>query len=283
MSATGISIVPMEVAHLAEARTLSLAVEWPHRLEDWAFMLSLGRGAVALDGDRMIGTIMWWPCGGNRATLGMIIVTPERQGQGLGRRLMEGALAEIGPRRILLNATKDGMPLYGKMGFEEIDLVQQHQGVPTLLSESTVNADIPMRLAQPGDLDDIVELDAREAGALRKAILAALMQVGSGLLVQRDGRLLGYAICREFGRGHVIGPVVAADDVIARALIHAWIEKLGNSFIRADVRASSGLHDWLISRGLQKVDDVITMARGGSHDQEPQSPRLFALASQALG
>ena len=283
MSAKGISIVPMECAHLAEAHALSVAVKWPHRLEDWTFLLSLGRGAVALDGDRVIGTIMWWPCGDDRATLGMIIVKPERQGQGLGRRLMAGALAEIGPRRILLNATKEGRPLYGKMGFEEIDLVQQHQGVPRLPSEGRVIAEIPIRLAQPGDLDGIIALDAREAGTLREAMLAALMQVGSGLLAQRDGPLLGYAVCREFGRGHVIGPVIAADDVIARALIRASIERLGDSFVRVDVPTSSGLGDWLISRGLQKVDDVFTMARGASHDQRTQSPQLFALASQALG
>ena len=283
MSATGVSIVPMEAAHLAEAHALSIAVKWPHRLEDWAFMLSLGRGAVALDGDRVIGTIMWWPCGAGRATLGMIIVAPERQGQGLGRRLMEGALAEIGPRSILLNATKEGMPLYGKMGFEEIDLVQQHQGVPTLPSAGTVIADVPMWLAQPSDLDDIVELDTREVGSSREAMLAALMQVGRGLLVQRDGQLLGYATCREFGRGHVIGPVVAADEVIARALIRTWIERLGSSFVRTDVRASCGLHDWLITRGLERVDEVFTMARVVSQDQRTQSPQLFALASQALG
>ncbi len=277
----------MAPQHLAEAHGLSVAVRWPHRIEDWAFLLTLGRGVVALDGGQVIGTSLWWAKGNSPATLGMIIVAPERQGQGLGRQLMDEALAGIGPRQIMLNATKEGMPLYAKLGFAEIDVVAQHQGQPKLPDGGSVASETPVRSMEREDLQAIVVLDARETGRSREAPLKAFAQAGEGLLAERDGQLQGYALARLFGRGHVIGPVVASDDQIARTLVRAWIEKLGGGFVRIDVRAASGLSDWLASHGLLKVDEVFTMvrsgARGGTPNDGRPSPRLFALASQALG
>ena len=273
----------MEPAHLAQAHGLSVAVKWPHRLEDLAFLLALGRGAVALDGGRVVGTSMWWPSGDDHATLGMIIVAPERQGRGLGRQLMGKALDEIGPRHVMLNATKDGMPLYAKLGFRQIDVIEQHQGQPKPPGAATTASPIPVRPMRQNDLPTIIGLDARESGRSREAMLQALAQVGDGLVAERGGELQGYALARAFGRGHVIGPVVASDDQIARTLVRAWTERLVDGFVRIDVRAASGLSDWLASHGLLKVDEVFTMARGGMPNDGQLSPRLYALASQALG
>ena len=283
MSPSGISIAPMDFQHLTEAQALSVAVRWPHRLEDWAFLLALGGGAVALDGDRVIGTSMWWAKGNSPATLGMIIVTPERQGQGLGRQLMDRALAGIGPKPAMLNATREGMPLYAKLGFEEIDVVHQHQGQPKPPVAESASNEALVRSMRQDDLQAIVALDTRETGRSREATLQALAQAGEGLVAERSGQLLGYALARPFGRGHVIGPVVAPDDRLARTLVRAWIERLGDGFVRIDVRAASGLSDWLVSQGLLKVDEIFTMARGGAPDGSQPSSRLFALASQALG
>ena len=273
----------MDSNNLTEAYALSMAVRWPLRLEDLTLLLALGRGAVAIDEGQVIGTSMWWAKDNSPATLGMIIVAPERQRQGLGRQLLDKALAEIGPKHVMLNATRDGMPLYAKLGFEEIDVVAQHQGQPTLPDAGPASNEIPLRPIGQEDLAAIVALDARETGRSRGATLQALAQAGDGFVAERDGQLLGYALARAFGRGHVIGPVVALDDQIARTLVRAWIERLSDSFVRIDVRAASGLSDWLADHGLPKVDEVFTMARGGSPDARPPSPRLFALASQALG
>ena len=273
----------MDSKHLTEVYALSVAVRWPHRLEDVAFLLALGSGAVALDEGQVIGTSMWWAKGNSPATLGTIIVAPERQRQGLGRQLLDKALAEIGPKHVMLNATKEGMPLYAKLGFEEVDVVAQHQGQPTLPDAGSASNEAPVRPMGQDDLAAIIALDAQETGRSRGATLQALAQVGDGLVAERDEQLLGYALARPFGRGHVIGPVVALDDGLARTLVRAWIERLGDGFVRIDVRAASGLSDWLADHGLPKVDEVFTMARNGTPDDHQPSPRLFALASQALG
>lgn len=272
----------MDPAHLVTAHSLSAAVGWPHRPEDWAFSLDLGHGFVALDGEDVIGTILWWPFGDDHATLGMIIVAGAWQGRGCGRRLMEAAFAEIGPRQVLLNATKEGLPLYAKMGFEDVGVIGQHQGVPNGLAANEPLDGASIRALQPEDLERAMDLDAEATGWRREGLLRRLAAVGGGLVLERDGRLAGYALSRRFGRGHVIGPVVASDDGVARALIGAWIASHGDGFVRIDTPVSSGLAEWLTSHGLLKVDDAVTMSRGASANQRP-SPHLFALASQALG
>ena len=273
----------MAPAHIAETHALSRAVRWPHRIEDLHLLFELGRGYVLLEGETVIGTIMWWPFGARYAALGMVIVTPERQGQGLGRQLMDLALDEIGSRDILLNASKEGVPLYAKMGFKTLEVLGQHQGMPSDRVAVAPPEGARARALRAEDLEAVIAFDAQASGLSRATMLRALFGIGEGLVMERDGRLLGYALFRKFGLGHVIGPVAACDDRTAQALIGTWIESHGDGFLRLDAPTSSGLSDWLESRGLVKVDDVYTMVRGTPPARAPEGPRLYALTSQALG
>src|SRR4051812_4709073 len=116
-------------ADLDAAHRLSLAVEWPHRREDWGFFLSLGAGYVARDADRVVGTILYWKYGPRHARLGMVIVDPASQGRGIGGKLMSLALEDLEGRVVQLTATPAGMPLYERLGFVAIGKIQQHQGL----------------------------------------------------------------------------------------------------------------------------------------------------------
>jgi len=97
----------------------------------------------------------------------------------------------------------------------------------------------------------------------------------------RDGEPRGYAISRRFGRGHLIGPVVANSAADARALIEAALARLGQVFVRVDIPVTSQLGEWLEGIGLRQVGDAITMVKG-----EPIVPagpaRVFALANQSF-
>ena len=96
----------MTVDDLAAAHELSSEQKWPHRIEDWDMLLSLGFGYVATrDGD-VIGTAMAWLYGTQAATLGMVIVSPAAQGMGIGRQLMEAVLDDLDGRTVLLNASR---------------------------------------------------------------------------------------------------------------------------------------------------------------------------------
>jgi GNAT superfamily N-acetyltransferase len=271
-------IEPLEEKHLPQAHALSAALGWPHRVEDWRFVLGLGHGLAAIDGDRLQGTLIWWPFGARYATLGMVIVDSALQGRGLGRRLMVAALQQTGDRTVLLNATAQGRPLYEKLGFEPIGTVRQHQAANLVAA-----SELPARAMTGGDLRTIATLDAQAAGFERDAMLEALASAGQGLVLERDGTIAAWSFFRRFGRGYVIGPVGAREGALARGLVASWIARYPADFLRVDTPAAQGLSSWLEATGLPQVGEVVTMVRGTPPPSDAAGPRLFALASQALG
>src|SRR5207253_7563619 len=94
---------PMTAADLPSAHALSVQLKWPHRLEDWTMLQRVSEGFVVLDGERLIGTAFACPQG-EFATIGLVIVSNDYQGQGIGRKLMEQALDACTSRTPVLNA-----------------------------------------------------------------------------------------------------------------------------------------------------------------------------------
>ena len=273
-----IGLVPLTPAMLGPAHLLSHAVAWPHRLQDWQFALSLGHGIAAFERDRLVGTAMWWPFEPDFATLGMVIVAPDRQGVGLGRRLMQAVIEAAGPRAIGLNATSAGLPLYEKLGFVRVGEIHQHQGRVTVPAPVTA----PVRPAAESDWLAIEALDRAACGLDRRALLAALRSLGRGNVLLREGKVAGFSLVREFGRGQSIGPVVAPDVQGAKALIADWAGQSLGSFLRVDCPGDSGLGDWLAGLGLAPVAPVASMVHGVP-PRPGTAARLFGLVSQALG
>src|SRR4051812_4202004 len=68
------------------------------------------------------------PYGDDAATINMFIVDASMRGRGLGRQLMQEALAKAGERTCYLVATNDGLSLYQKLGFVATGGIVQHQG-----------------------------------------------------------------------------------------------------------------------------------------------------------
>ncbi|ATU95844.1 hypothetical protein BLM14_29355 (plasmid) [Phyllobacterium zundukense] len=102
------------------------------------------------------------------------------------------------------------------------------------------------------------------------------------LVLERSGQLDGYAILRRFGRGSVVGPVIASDPKAAQVLISAWFAAQSEDFLRIDTPDDSGLGDWLEASGLPKAGGGTTMVRGNPPRPAP-GHRIFTLTNQALG
>ena len=275
-----VALVPFARAHLEGALKLSRELSWPYLLKDWEFALQLGRGFVVTSAGAVVGTALWWPYGDTHASAGMIIVSKAVQGRGYGARLMDALLAAARPRIITLNSTVEGMALYQRRGFVPIGVIHQHHGVPRERHEAPLPCFV--RAMAPSDLGAIVGLDHEATGWTRREMLNRLIEVGDGYVLLRDGIPRGYAISRLFGRGHVIGPVVAESPTDARALIEAALAPLGSVFVRVDTSATSQLGEWLEGIGLQQVSDATTMVLG---TQMPSTgpARTFALANQSFG
>ncbi len=273
-----VTIAALGPEHLSGAVALSRQAGWPHRLEDWELVLWLSRGFGALANGRLVGTALATLYGDDVATINMVIVDESLRGQGVGRRLMAAALdaAAGGEQRLI--ATKDGLPLYEKLGFQATGQIWQHQG---LTSSFAPGEDVVQWLHAGSDLDRVAACDRAACGMDRSLLLSVLAAAGS-LAVLRDGDVvLGFAGLRAFGRGEVVGPVVASSQDAARSLVAAAFARKGAGLVRVDT-PDPELGAWLASLGLPVVGGGVTMVRH-ARPRRATPFQTFALASQALG
>lgn len=267
-----LTFLPFGPDHLPGALRLSRAAGWPHRAEDWALVLSLSQGVVALDGDRVVATALVTPFG-DVGMVNMIIVDEAMRGRGLGRQIMTRAMALIQPREWRLVATPSGQPLYEKLGFAPCGAIHQHQGTLARVAPPQGIA-----WAGPEDMEAIIAMDRAATGADRAGLIRAI--AGAGRLAVAPGR--GYAALRVFGRGEVAGPVIADTPDTARALLAQLFADRAGAFMRVDTTGVSGLEPWLAEIGLAEVDRGVAMTRGAPQPAQGQFTR-FAAAAQAVG
>lgn len=266
--------------HLPQALLLSQALNWPYRLQDWQSALELGEGVAIECAGRVRATALWWRWGEEFATCGMIIVDAGSQRLGLGTRLMEELLRRTAGRSLILQSTEAGLRLYERFGFEPFGHVYQHQAVLRAVSAAPLAP--PVRPLRAEDTGALHRLDHLASGLNRARLLDVLLAKGKVVVAGCDGEISGYAIARRWGRGIVVGPVVASEPETARALIAAQIAGHQGMLVRIDVTERSGLTAWLESLGLPRIDVATSMARG---TLPPTSPRvtLYALSSQSIG
>ena len=281
-SAFRFDVRPMSQADVVRAADLSRAVSWPHRPEDWRLVLSLGEGLCAYSGGELVGTAMWWTFGKRQTRLGMVIVDPAIQRAGIGRSLMNAVLDQATTPSLLLNATKAGEPLYRKLGFKAIGGIAQHQGFCNAAPLVELPTGMRIRPIGRNDLPGLISLDQAAFGESRDTLIQRLVEEGEAVLLVEGERTLGFACYRRFGRGYVIGPVIAPDQQGAKALIAYWAGTHAGAFQRIDVTAQSGLSSWLESFGFAPAGEVVTMLRGAQLP-DTAGPTIFAVANQALG
>ncbi|BCH16751.1 GNAT family N-acetyltransferase [Mesorhizobium sp. L-2-11] len=263
---------------------LSISVHWPHRPKDWDLLRRAGRGIVAVDGiGRVFGSAMWFPQGDDFATIGLVITTPRAQAQGGGRWLMDQVLEQCGDRNLALNATHAAYPLYASLGFTKEAIVYMRQGEVQQTLPPLPVLDGELSELSSGRLGEITELDARAFGTNRARLLALLSEEASTAILSRGGEVVGYSMCREFGRGHVIGPITARNDQDAVHLTAVHLKKLTGRFARVDTREKDGVFaEFLQQSGLGIAETVTTMSKGRRFlNRESNEPWVYGLASHA--
>lgn len=271
---------PMTVADIPRLHELSVSVSWPHRADDWSLALALGTGWVARDQiGRVLGSAMWFPFSDSVASVGMVITSPRLQENGTGRWLMRRILTETEGRARVLSATKQAYRLYVSLGFRVLAAVSQMNGIVGRVPEVVSTA----REMTAGDHPAIHALDTAAMGVARPEAIAAVLAVSEGLVIDRGRGIEGFALMRRFGRGRVIGPIVARDEADALQLVGPFISAHPGEFLRVDTREPAGpFRDFLAASGLAHFDTVQRMALG--QPPEPWGPaRTFGLINQALG
>ncbi len=245
---------------------------WGAEEAKWRFLLTQGRG-FGIDGHdgNLIGSVIVTGFG-SLASISMVLVAAEYEGRGLGRALMEHAIAQAADMTVTLYATERGKPLYEKLGFRSVARAINHVGLFDPLSA------IASRRALESDLPSILEMDSVAFGADRGLLLRGFSQFASHLKIIDS---VGYAGAWHNNGITLIGPVVAADLETAQQLISDIAREIEGP-IRLDI--SDGhpeLAQWAYERGLRPnfVTDIMVLGDGLPGDRD----RLFLPMMQALG
>ena len=280
----------IEAVELDRLHALSLSVGWPHRAEDWQFLRGQGQGFVALDDiGRVLGSAMWFAHGADFATVGMVITSPRLQTLGAGQWLMKRVFDKVAGRDLRLNATRAARRLYLSLDFQPEKTVYQCQGIARVQTKdrpANIRGDV--RALDARDLPAAIALDAAGFGVRRAALLEKLFTNSAGYGLFRGDRLIAFALCRPFGRGHVVGPVVAESDAEAVAVVQPHVADHSGSFLRIDTHMENGeFAAFLSHNGMPVFDTVLTMSMGKRLSDfavgGAVAPVTYALASQTLG
>jgi hypothetical protein len=221
---------------------------------------------------------MMTPFGSDAAAINMVIVDAAMRGRGLGRRLMDAALEKAGARNCRLVATTEGLPLYEKLGFVAVGEIIQHQG-----KALKVAAPASVSWARDDEHEKICSLDRAACCLDRSKLMSILRRVARFAVIREGGEVTAFAGVRAFGRGLVIGPVVASSRQQAKDLIQFLLAHHDGDFVRLDTELSTGLGPWLTERGLVHVGGAIPMRRGPKVERAEAPYRTYALVNQALG
>ena len=263
---------------------LSIGVGWPHRPADWDFLRRAGQGIVAVDGiGRVFGSAMWFPHGEDFATVGLVITTPRAQAHGAGRWLMDQVMERCEGRNLSLNATRAAFPLYVSLNFQTEATVFLHRGTVSGLPD--IGAATGELSDLPADrIDEIFAFDAPAFGTDRSRLLALLAEVSVSCVLKRNGEIVGYAMRHEFGRGHVIGPIVAQNDEDAIQLAAWHLRSLEGQHARIDTREENGpFAEFILQCGLPVSETVTTMSKGRRFlNRTADAPWVYGLAGHAL-
>ena len=289
MDAFSMRVGDIEGVELDRLHALSLSVGWPHRAEDWQFLRDVGRGVVVLDEiGRAQGSAMWFEHGADFATVGMVITSPRLQTLGAAQWLMKRIFDKVGGGDLRLNATRAARRLYLSLDFLPEKTVYQCQGIARLETTGGPTDLRDVRALDPSDIPAAIALDAAGFGVRRAALVEKLFVHSAGYGLFKHDKLNAFALCRPFGRGHVVGPVVAESDADAVAVVRPHVADNSGSFLRIDTHMANGdFAAFLSHSGMTVFDTVLTMSMGKRLADfavnGTVAPVTYALASQTLG
>jgi len=268
----------LSIADLPGCLALSAEAGWNQTEADWRTILSIGEGRGLFHKSRQIASAAIIPYGGRFGWICMVLVTRSEQRKGHATRLLHWAMERLGEMRLVpgLDATPAGREVYRQLGFADIYGVTRlnapHGGVTG--GEAT-HGIAPLSVA---DMAAVAAYDAPIFGADRSALLDSLRRRMPHLAFAAGerGACRGYVLAREGRNATQIGPLVAEDMQLARALLGAALSKIdGPVFIDLADRHGE-LRDWLEQIGFT-VQRPFTRMLASRTDPLDDPSRIVAL------
>jgi ribosomal protein S18 acetylase RimI-like enzyme len=272
----------------SEAVALSEEAGWNQNAADWRFLISVGTAyGLRNKTGRLTATALFLPYGGAFAWIGMVLVSADFQRRGIATGLMRRCLSEITDRGLVagLDATSTGREVYRRLGFEDVYGLQRYQSAESGWATPVALPDgVIIRNMTATDLPVVAELDRACFGGERTALLENLLgrRPGDAWMVIGGDTPLGFVLAREGRQNHHVGPLVAADETIALALLERALNRAEGPVCIDVADRHETLTAWLGTRGFtgQRSFTRMLMDRSAPLD-DPE--RVFAIAGPELG
>ncbi len=191
------------------------------------------------------------------AGIGPLTIDPRSQNRGLGRKLMTVVMerarehARAGVRLVQAGFHNRSLSLYATLGFD----VREPLACLTGRTKERPQPGFAVRPARPGDVDAANALARRLHGFDRGLELADAIGHGTAVVVERAGRITGYASALAF-----FGHAVAETNLDLQALI-ASADSFGGPGILVPSR-NGALLGWCLANGLRIVQPLTLMTTG---------------------
>lgn len=264
----------LAMADIDAAMVLSTEAGWNQTADDWRHFIAHGRSiCVRKPEGGLAASASALPYDGPFGFVSMVLVTADWRRRGIATRLVDRCVDELEATRRtpVLDATEEGAKVYAKQGFLGQFAFDRWQG--TLAGPGVSDS------AAPVDVSRIVARDAEVAGAGRQALLTDFLVRPETVALETFD---GFALARAGRRATQVGPVVAADESGALALVQRLFARLrGLVFIDVPSRWSR-IAAWLKATGFSIQRGFTRMALGRA---EPfgQPSRLFSVAGPEFG
>jgi GNAT superfamily N-acetyltransferase len=275
-----LDIRPFADADVPLGMRLKQRAGWNQLEGDWRRMVAMQPDGcfVAEHDGTAAGTVMTYTFG-DVAWVAMMLVEESLRGRGIGRALMEHALAFLDGqhvRTVRLDATPMGQPLYEKLGFVADYSLTRYAGATSGGREVAGVA-----TAGDGQFDAICVLDRRTTGTDRRKLLARLCSERRAEVVVHDGRLEGFLLHRPGSHAVQIGPCIAAAGAGPLLLSDAFRRHAGRP-VYIDVPISHEAATALVcQQGLAAQRHLLRMYRGARISE--QADMLWCSSGPELG
>jgi GNAT superfamily N-acetyltransferase len=195
------------------------------------------------------------------AGVGPITIDPQLQNSGIGKKLMHAVLdraaerGAAGVRLVQAAFHNRSLSLYARLGFDIREPLSCLQG-------RTIQRSVPgctVRRAQTTDVDACNAISRQVHGFDRGRDLSEAVQQGTAVVVERAGRISGYASSLGF-----FGHTTAETNIDLQALLTS-VESFGGPGILVPNR-NNALFRWCLSNGLRVVQPLTLMTVGLYND-----------------
>jgi GNAT superfamily N-acetyltransferase len=279
-----LDIIDLKTRHLAGALALSREAHWNQVEIDWSMMFAAGNAIGIEDSQgRLIASALTLPYGDRFGWISMVLVTADRQKQGLATRLLKTCIERLEDQGLVavLDATAAGENVYRPLGFLPQFGFQrwEHEAVQNI---SLKPADVTgVQNIRRGDAAKLIGIDAAVFGGDRQIIVENLIERSANFACMSDDQS-GFAVGRNGRVATQIGPISAKSSATAVTMLnHALKALTGPVFIDAcDHQEAFAAR--LQEIGFRPQRPFLRMAKGTA-ESFGAPDNMFAMAGPELG